>query len=329
MITVIAALCLFTTVKTDITGLQVQTVKIGNNVTMKCDQNNDNNKDNIDLNVAWYKQSLGNVPKHIVRFMGAKKHIRFASGVNEDNFKLDGDTFDLSINETKEEDAAVYYCGKISKSGVVEFESGTRLIVEAEKTDGHPPTKMVIKSGDSATLQCSVQSLSCSEDHSVYWFRHGSGESDPGIIFTHGNRSDQCKKSSETVSPTQSCIYKLPKNNLSLSDAGTYYCAVAACGRIFFGNGTEVNVTDNNRWIVLALTLSNIISVVVIIVLVGVLLRVQQKGAANHHSGHINQAEDTDAVNYAALNFAKRPPPSRTPRRVQESQDIYSRVKHS
>ncbi|KAG9274109.1 hypothetical protein AMEX_G10961, partial [Astyanax mexicanus] len=273
-------------VKTDITGLQVQTVKTGNNVTMKCDQNNENNKDNIDLNVAWYKQSLGNVPKLIVRLMVSKKNMRFSTDFAAGPFKFDGDTFDLSINETKEEDAAVYYCGKISKSGVVEFESGTRLI----KTDGYPPTKMVIKSGDSATIQCSVQPLSCSEDHSVYWFRHGSGESDPGIIFTHGNRSDQCKKSSETVSPTQSCIYKLPKNNLSLSDAGTYYCAVAACGHIFFGNGTEVNVTGE-FWLHLIYLF--------------------------------------DAVNYAALNFAKRPPPSRTPRRVQESQDIYSRVKHS
>uniref|UniRef100_A0A3B1K389 Immunoglobulin V-set domain-containing protein n=1 Tax=Astyanax mexicanus TaxID=7994 RepID=A0A3B1K389_ASTMX len=184
-------------VKTDITGLQVQTVKIGNNVTMKCDQIIDNNKDNIDLNVAWYKQSLGNVPKLIVRLMGSKKNMRFSTDFTAGPIKFDKDTFDLSINETKERGfmLQIIYCGKISKSGVVEFESGTRLIVEG--TD--------FFSGDSATLQCSVQPLSCSGDHS---------------------------------------------------------------------------------------------------------------------------ADDTDAVNYVALNFAKRPPPSRTPR-VQESQDIYSRVKHS
>uniref|UniRef100_A0A3B1K4M2 Immunoglobulin V-set domain-containing protein n=1 Tax=Astyanax mexicanus TaxID=7994 RepID=A0A3B1K4M2_ASTMX len=205
-------------VKTDITGLQVQTVKIGNNVTMKCDQIIDNNKDNIDLNVAWYKQSLGNVPKLIVRLMGSKKNMRFSTDFTAGPIKFDKDTFDLSINETKERGfmLQIIYCGKISKSGVVEFESGTRLIVEGT-------------------------------DFFVY------------ILI----------------------------------------------------------ISDNNRWIVLALTLSNIISVVVIIVLVGVLLRVLSF-----------KADDTDAVNYVALNFAKRPPPSRTPR-VQESQDIYSRVKHS
>ncbi|KAI4884736.1 hypothetical protein NFI96_028499 [Prochilodus magdalenae] len=107
-----------------------------------------------------------------------------------------------------------------------------------------PVTEMIIKTGESVTLQCSVQSLTsdCSGEHSVYWIRHGSGESHPGIIYTHGNRSDQCKSSSETDSSTQSCVYKLPKRKLRLSDAGTYYCAVAACGQILFGNGTEVNV---------------------------------------------------------------------------------------
>uniref|UniRef100_A0A3B1J6J3 Ig-like domain-containing protein n=1 Tax=Astyanax mexicanus TaxID=7994 RepID=A0A3B1J6J3_ASTMX len=100
-----------------------------------------------------------------------------------------------------------------------------------------------VQLGGDTTLQCSILTDNSAGDHSVYWFRHGSGESDPGIIFTHGNRSDQCKNSSETVSPTQSCIYKLPKNKLSLSDAGTYYCAVAACGEIIFGKGTKLDFT--------------------------------------------------------------------------------------
>ncbi|KAI4891121.1 hypothetical protein NFI96_031982 [Prochilodus magdalenae] len=209
------------------------------------------------------------------------------------------EVFDLSIKGIKEKDAGTYVCGKV-KTNVVEFGSGTLLLFEAEKMDHHPLTEMIIKTGESVTLQCSVQSLTsdCSEEHSVYWFRHGSGKSHPGIIYTHGNRSDQCKSSSETDSSTQSCVYKLPKRNLSLSDAGTYYCAVAACGQILFGSGTEVNVqgenTDsssvmgflcfikfyikNHSWTVTVLTALNIISVIVIVVLIGVLLKRQRNG---------------------------------------------------
>ncbi|KAI4894020.1 hypothetical protein NFI96_031410 [Prochilodus magdalenae] len=80
----------------------------------------------------------------------------------------------------------------------------------------HPVSDPVELGGDT-TLQCSVLTDTSAGEHSVYWFRHGSGESHPGIIYTHGNRSDQCKSSSETDSSTQSCVYKLPKRKLLVS----------------------------------------------------------------------------------------------------------------
>uniref|UniRef100_A0A8C9UYA1 Ig-like domain-containing protein n=1 Tax=Scleropages formosus TaxID=113540 RepID=A0A8C9UYA1_SCLFO len=98
--------------------------------------------------------------------------------------------------------------------------------------------------GDSVTLQCTVDSETCAGEHSVYWFRHGSGESLPGLIYTHGNRSDECEKSPEAGSPTHGCVYSLPKRNLSRSDAGIYYCAVVICGDILFGNGTQLDIED-------------------------------------------------------------------------------------
>ncbi len=89
------------------------------------------------------------------------------------------------------------------------------------------------------TLQCSVISQICAGEYSVYWFRHSSGHSDPGIIYTHDNRSDQCMKRSENGSPTQSCVYSLSQTELTTSDAGIIYCAVATCGKIHLGNGTK------------------------------------------------------------------------------------------
>lgn len=58
---------------------------------------------------------------------------------------------------------------------------------EAEKTSLRVPTLKVIRSGESDTLQCSVQETtsSCAEEQSVYWLKHGSGESYEGIIYTH------------------------------------------------------------------------------------------------------------------------------------------------
>ncbi|KAL7876175.1 hypothetical protein AOLI_G00111380 [Acnodon oligacanthus] len=325
MIALITALCLLTAVKTDISGLQVQTVRSGNNVIIKCVENITKDMKN---DLAWYKQSLGKVPELVMRLLGQERTPRFTSNFIDGRFSVAEKVFDLNIKGIKEEDAGTYFCGKV-KSNVVEFESGTLLFVQAEKIH-QPVTEIVIKTGDSVSLQCSVQSLTpdCSGEHSVYWFRHGSGESHTGIIYTHGNRSDECEKSSETDSPTQSCVYKIPKRNLSPSDAGTYYCAVAACGWIVFGNQTKVYVqeTHNNNWIVITLTILNVISVIVIMVLIEFLLKSQRKGATNDHPSDTDQAEDTDVLNYAALDFAKKSPPSR---KQKESQAMYSQVKHS
>lgn len=103
------------------------------------------------------------------------------------------------------------------------------------------PTVMVMGNEDSLTIQCLVQAFTSScEKQSVFWLRLGSGESHPGIIHTHGDGSDECKKSSEAGSPTHSCVYTLPKRKLKTSGSGTFHCAVAACGQILFTNGTTV-----------------------------------------------------------------------------------------
>ncbi|XP_064786947.1 uncharacterized protein LOC135510081 [Oncorhynchus masou masou] len=129
--------------------------------------------------------------------------------------------------------------------GQVTFGEGTFLIVKDSGSNSmsvlQQPLSESVQPGDSVTLNCTIHTETCAE-HSVYWFRQGSGESHPGIIYTHGDRSDQCEKSPEAGSPTQSCVYNLPKRNIILSDAGTYYCAVASCGEILFGNGTQLDI---------------------------------------------------------------------------------------
>lgn len=89
------------------------------------------------------------------------------------------------------------------------------------------------------TFNCTIHSVmgTCDGEHSVYWFRHGSRQ---GVLQTGG---DQCKHvSTPPGRPSQSCVYHLQKVNLSSSDAGTYYCAVASCGEVLFGDGSELFV---------------------------------------------------------------------------------------
>ncbi|XP_037399744.1 uncharacterized protein LOC108411034 [Pygocentrus nattereri] len=195
-----------------------------------------------------------------------------------------------------------------------------------------PPVSDPVELGGDTTLQCSILTDTPAGDHSVYWIRHGSGESHPGIIYTHGNRRDECEKSSETDSPTQSCVYKLPKRNLSLSDTGTYYCAVLMCGEIIFGNGTKLDFAGNSVLVpvVIGLVASNTVSVAVILFLCRKLHDSHHTNAAEGQTVQVNQVECEEALNYAALSFTKKPPSSRGTRRQQKLKDteVYSQIKY-
>ncbi|TWW53918.1 hypothetical protein D4764_0197170 [Takifugu flavidus] len=54
---------------------------------------------------------------------------------------------------------------------------------------------------------------------------------------TGGNK--QCERKTNT------CFYSFSMKNLNTSQTGTYYCAVAACGHILFGNGTTLVCEDS------------------------------------------------------------------------------------
>ncbi|KAI5607197.1 putative immune-type receptor precursor [Silurus asotus] len=249
----------FVSVKpSNIKELQVQKVTCGESVTIKCDLSSDD--------LIWYKQDFGKVPQMVVR--RAKSQIRPGEGFTDERFSVNN-SYNLAIKDLKEEDTGTYFCAKVLKTII--FGSGTLLIVEAEEMKRLPPTVTLMENGDSLTLQCSVQEFTSScGDQSVYWFRHDSGESPPGIVYTHGDGSDECKKNSEAGSPPQSCVYTLPKRKLQTSAKGTFYCAVAACGQILFGNGTEVKEGEG-------------------------------EGASNEHQNNTDQADDEDVLNYAAV----------------------------
>lgn len=116
-------------------------------------------------------------------------------------------------------------------------------------TDYNGPNSLHVKQsksvevGRSVTFQCSVLSKNeengdaCPAEHSVIWFRAGSGESQPRILYTPSH----CSHDQEG----RRCFYTLTKT-VNVSDTGNYYCAVEACGQILFGGGSLLQPSKAN-----------------------------------------------------------------------------------
>uniref|UniRef100_A0A672ZQY9 Ig-like domain-containing protein n=1 Tax=Sphaeramia orbicularis TaxID=375764 RepID=A0A672ZQY9_9TELE len=208
---------------------ETKTVGVGENVALTCDRQNSL----LASYMFWIRLVSGEVPE----ILGSTLSLDL--GLNSDvqhhfTAKQEPGAFVLYITKTQLTDTAAYYCIK-TREHSMEFLSGTFLRIKG-KCSFHP--------GEAVTLHCSVLSsserTSCLEEHHVYWFNTGPDESPPNLIYAQKNRGDECEQSPEAGS-LQKCFYSFSKN-VSSSDAGTYFCAVAACGEIMIGNGTKIYV---------------------------------------------------------------------------------------
>uniref|UniRef100_A0A4W5NHI7 Ig-like domain-containing protein n=1 Tax=Hucho hucho TaxID=62062 RepID=A0A4W5NHI7_9TELE len=324
----------------------VITVQLGDPVTLLCvfpeEEFNDEQ-------MHWYKQTVGGTPQLVASMQKYLTEPVFHSGYNNSHFnvKLDQMMFGLTITKMFPEDEAMYYCA-IGREMTVEFRDGTFLSLKGNgqrsdyQTVEQQPEYDPVHPGDSVTLLCTVLSETCTGEHNVYWFRAGSGESHPGVIYTTGNRSDECKKSPETPSPTQSCVYSLSKNNLSPSDAGTYYCAVATCGQILFGDRKKLNVIKGNTVDAIVLSLGAAVSVCVIVIFILSCTKNKRQTCDHckasvsqhiHHDDNLSseqssgQVPNTEILNYAALHFSEKKRGRKKRETPQES--VYSDVRYS
>ncbi|XP_054456866.1 uncharacterized protein LOC129093025 [Anoplopoma fimbria] len=240
-------------------------VKTRENLTLQCFY-----EGIVAARLYWYKQTLREKPKLISTFyMYDKNKYFYGEFKNNSHFTLDTENGknDLTITDLHVSDSATYFCIScylytldISVSITVSVQ-GSGLKVPALV---HQSASENIQPGGSVTLNCTVHTGTCDEQHSVYWFKD-SEESHPGLIYTHGGRNDQCERKPNTQ--THTCVYNLPMKSLNLSHAGTYYCAVASCGHILFGDGTKLDFEDQPDSPVLvyllsgALTFTTILSV--------------------------------------------------------------------
>ncbi|XP_029931638.1 signal-regulatory protein beta-2-like [Myripristis murdjan] len=223
--------------------VSVKTAELGDSVTIEC-QINSGMKTRL-----WYRVTTGR-KLQLVAKIDKKGPITFGSQFNQYNklysVKLDGVRTDLHMSYATRGDIGTYYCG-VAYADFIDFGSGTFLhlkgILPMKVSVVQQPESESVQPGDSVTLSCSVHTGG-GEHTSVFWLK-SSESSGPEVIYNSGNNSESCERT-ESGSPETSCVYKLPKQNLSSDDAGTYYCVVASCGETLFGNGTELYIKGNS-----------------------------------------------------------------------------------
>ncbi|XP_074505778.1 immunoglobulin kappa light chain-like [Sebastes fasciatus] len=215
--------------------ISTKVVEVGENVTLYCPFSKTEGQ-----SFYWYKQSLGYLAQTVVAVVVGR--ITPTEQFNNPRFTAtkEDTQYVLTIRNVSKEDEATYFClngGTYSQS----FVNGIFLAVNDRNQQKsfyvkQSPKTESVKPGDSVTLQCSLLSnnteVQCPGEQNVYWFRSGSGESHPGIIYTHSDEEEEKR-----------CVYSLSKTIQNSSDTGTYYCAVVTCGEILFGEGTKVETS--------------------------------------------------------------------------------------
>ncbi|XP_067381569.1 polymeric immunoglobulin receptor-like [Channa argus] len=308
---------------------------VGDTLTLKCHFDNDAAK------YYWYKQTLGQKLQLI------SATYKFDSeGIFENEFKgnprftleIGLGKNHLMITDLKISDSATYYCAS-GYSFMFEFGDGATVSVKGSGLNIpaliHQSASETIQPGGSLTLNCTVHTGTCDEEHSVYWFKD-SGQSHPGLIYTNDARNSQCKKKPETQSHT--CVYNLPMNNLTRSHVGTYYCAFVSSGHILFGNGTTLDFEEQVNSPVLVYFLSGAVAFTVLLsVLLAFLVckinktRCCQSSesqtrlkAPSTRNAEINR--DAESLHYAALSVNL---PNRSERHRDNTKTycVYSSVK--
>ncbi|XP_008285406.1 uncharacterized protein LOC103361172 [Stegastes partitus] len=238
----------------------------GDDVTLQCFYEGDA------VMLYWYKQTLGQKPRLISTFykhdINATFHNEFKGDPRFTLFAAKGENH-LKITDLHASDSATYFCAS-SYLYTLEFAEGIIINVNQSgwniRTLVQQSASQTVQPGDSVTLNCTVQTGTCDGEHSVHWFK-SEEDSQPGLIYTHGGRNDQCERKPNA----QTCVYNLPMKSLNLSHAGTYYCAVASCGHILFGNGTKLDFEDEGDSLVLvyvlgaAVAFTTILSVLLLI----------------------------------------------------------------
>uniref|UniRef100_A0A3Q3BK31 Ig-like domain-containing protein n=1 Tax=Kryptolebias marmoratus TaxID=37003 RepID=A0A3Q3BK31_KRYMA len=288
------------------TLVPVTTVQLGEPVTFTCPLPED--KD-ISGKLYWYKQNAGDSMKLIaLLWIHAKPENGPASSASRLIVTIDEKISNLTILRTVQGDEGMYHCA-------------------FNDWKNHSWHGNYLSLKGSVSLQCSVLSDSdnktCSGGLRVFWFRSRSDKSYPDIIYADGNRHDECEKKPDSQ---KRCVFS---KNISSSDAGTYYCAVATCGQILFGKGIKIEAG-----MILCLLFGNILSVlftnnIKVPLLYFQYLNISQQIYVTIMSLLLSaQNEDGQDLNYVALHFSGgKSSRGKKKKELKTEESVYSHVK--
>ncbi|XP_076879017.1 uncharacterized protein LOC143527590 [Brachyhypopomus gauderio] len=302
--------------------------KLGESVTLNCTFAEETSGENM----IWYQQKPGREPQEIGT-QGARMDAIIYPAFKKFGFRVERTktSISLQVPNITTDDQGTYYCG-VLLSYAIQFSTGTFLAVsghaELNISVVQSPEVERVPPGESVSLQCSVLSERRTAELQVFWFRSSAGDSHPEIISTHHNSSRQC----EISSSPHSCVYNLSKSVLSVSDTGTYYCAVLTCGKILLGNGTTVGLTSPVN---AAMTwMGVVLGVCVVVILAQAILICRWKNVRHHSEKQdvvplrkTKQDHDGAELSYAALHFTDRKTTRKHQEKGRPQESVYSDVR--
>uniref|UniRef100_A0A8C6SWK0 Ig-like domain-containing protein n=1 Tax=Neogobius melanostomus TaxID=47308 RepID=A0A8C6SWK0_9GOBI len=279
-----------------------KTVGLGDTVDVEC---------HIDSKLrmrVWYKLTASRSLQLLASTDHFLKHNTMMRN-DEKRFLITSSTtaYNLTISDTRWEDAGTYYCGVISLENV-KFGGGTVLEIEGESKPVQSvlqrPDYIEAKPGDSVTLSCSFISRDCPQEHtSVTWVKSGSASRT--VSWNHGNTTVACEMGDNPGET--SCVHNLTLEDISSADDGIYICVVIVCGDTRFGCGSRIELNAS------------------VLVLVGVICKMYKKPTTG--ISDVSTAED--GVTYARVNVGPRSAPCRVNfEQNSQSTVVYSEVRN-
>ncbi|KAG9272300.1 hypothetical protein AMEX_G13280 [Astyanax mexicanus] len=310
-----------------------QTLSPGEAVNLQCTVQPNNQP--ADQQVFWFRSSAGrSFPEIIFTHHSSSSSNRQC----EISSSKDGCVFNFTKNIFNTTDTGTYYCA-VASCGRIIIGDGTPVDFnhsQSEISVLQSPAFQTLSPGEAVNLQCTVQPNNQPADQQVFWFRSSAGRSFPEIIFTHHSSSSSSNRQCEISSSKDGCVFNFTKNIFNTTDTGTYYCAVASCGKIIIGDGTPVDFKKPVDPGIMCLGAVLGLCVVVIFAQAIFICKLRNGvhcGGKNQQSTveekPTNQTHDAAGMNYASVQFKEKKPRNSREKKEHPEDIIYSQVRSS